>query len=268
MGMKRYVLITLLLLPALLSAQIIDTNRVSRPLRSKPAQTVATASQRAPLTNQEKSQIINAVGGGSHPGVMIRTIDNRYEGLQGTPYFLSGWSKGQIAMVSGQRYVDVPIKFDAFRQALILLRPKMGNDSIIIDQRTVSRFELTGPEGQSYAFKNYLDVKLPDNTGDGGYFLVLYEGSITLLKRIAKTVQKANYKQPYSVDIRYDSYENNHAYYILKPNQPLAKVKLSKKSLLDALSDKRGGLSAFADTLNLKTETDAVALVRQYDSLQ
>lgn len=265
--MRHYVLIMLLLTPALLRAQAVDTNRTSRPLRPEPAQPVATVSQRAPLTNQEKSQIINAVGGGSHPGVMIRTIDNRYEGLRGTPYFLASWSKGQIAMVSGQRYVDVPIKFDAFRQALILLRPKAGNDSIIIDRRTVNRFELTGPEGQSYAFKHYPDLELPDDTGDGGYFLVLYEGSTTLLKRIVKTVQKANYKQPYSVDIRYDSYENNHAYYILKSNQPLAKVKLSKKSLLDALSDKRSGLSAFADNLNLKTETDAVALVRQYDSL-
>jgi len=268
MDTKRYLLIMLLLLPALLRAQTIDTNRVSRPLRPEPAQPVATASQRAPLTNQEKSQIINAVGGGSHPGVMIHTIDNRYEGLRGTPYFLAGWSKGQIAQTNGQRYVDVPIKFDAFRQALILLRPKVGNDSIIIDRRTVSRFELTSAEGQSYAFRHYPEVKLPDDTGDGGYFLILYEGNTTLLKRIAKTLQKADYKQPYSVDIRYDSFENDHAYYILKPNQLLTKVKLSKKSLLDTLSDKRSGLSAFADTLNLKTETDAAALVRQYDSLQ
>lgn len=268
MMMNRHILIFLLFLPALLRAQTTDTSRTSRALRPEPAQPVAPASQRAPLTNQEKSQIINAVGGGSHPGVMIRTIDNRYEGLRGTPYFLSGWSNGQIAMTDGRRYVNVPVKFDAFRQALILLRPKVGNDSIIIDRRTVNRFELTGPEGQLYAFRNYPDVMLPDDMGDGGYFLVLYEGNTTLLKRIAKTLQKADYKQPYSVDVRYDSFENAHAYYILKPNQPLAKVKLSKKSLLDALSDKRAGLSTFADTLNLKTETDAAALVRQYDSLQ
>lgn len=266
--MKRYVLTFLLLLPVLLRAQPTDSSRIRRPLQPDPARPVATQLPRSPLTSQEKTQIMNALGGGTYPGVMIRTLDNRYEGLRGTPYFLAGWSKGQILMTDGRRYVDVPLKFDAFRQALVLLRPKMGNDSIIIDQRTVNSFELTGPEGQLYAFRQYPDLKLPDDMGDGVYFLVLYEGNTTLLKRIAKTLQRADYKQPYSVDIRYDSFENNHAYYILKPNQPLTKVKLSKKSLLDALSDKRSGLSTFADTLNLKTETDAAALIRQYDSLQ
>lgn len=211
------------------------------------------------------NQIVNSIGGGSHPGVVVRTIDNRYEGLRGTPYFLDTWSKGQVELVDGRRYVDVPIKFDAFRQALILLRPKMGNDSIIVDRNTVNQFRLVDAVGQEYVFKRYPTVKSADV--EGSYFLVLYEGKSTLLKRIAKTFQGADYKQPYSTDIRYDSFQNKFDYYLLKPDQTLTKVKLSKKSLLDALADKRDGLKTYADKLSLKTETDAAMLVQQYDSL-
>ena len=267
MTTKRYALTLLLLLPVLLRAQTTDSSRTRRVLQPDPARPAVTPLPRSPLTSQEKAQIMNAVGGGTYPGVMIRTLDNRYEGLRGTPYFLAGWSKGEILMTDGRRYVDVPLKFDAFRQALILLRPKMGNDSIIVDRGTVNRFELIGPEGQSYLFKHYSDVKLPDDMGNGGYFLVLYEGNTALLKRITKTFREANFKQPYSVDVRYDSFENNHGYYVLKPDQTLAKVKLSKKSLLDALDDKNDALKTFANKLSFKSEADAVALMQAYNNL-
>ena len=263
-------ILTLLLLPLLSRAQTTDTLRTSHALRSDPAQSVTTPSPRAPLTSQEMTQIMNAVGDGSFPGVMVRTLGNRYEGLRGTPYFLSGWSKGEIDMTNGRHYVDVPIKFDAFRQALILLRPKMGNDSIIIDQTMVNGFRLVGTEGQEYVFKRYPNVKSPDDVADGSYFLVLYEGKTRLLKRIAKTFKGADYKQPYSPNVRYDSFQNDHAYYLPKTNQRLTKVKLSKKSLLDALSDKGDAVKTFADSrgLAVKSENDAVTLVQQYDSLQ
>ena len=77
---------------------------------------------------------------------MVNTIDHRYEGLRGTPYFLPEWNKGQIEMVAGQHYKEVPIKFDAYRQHLILLRTWAGNDSIIVNASQVKSFQLKEPE--------------------------------------------------------------------------------------------------------------------------
>jgi len=267
MFLKQYALLVLVLLPFALQAQTTDSSRTRRALKPDPAPVTSRQPNNPPLTNQEMSQIVNAVGSAGSPGIMVRTIDTRYEGLRGTPYFLNGWSKGQILLLGGKRYTDVPIKFDAFRQALILLRPTMGNDSIIIDRSTVSHFQLVSPDGQEYLFKRYPNVKTSDAAADGSYFLVLYEGKTALLKRVAKTFQGADYKQPYSNDIRYDSFQNSHAYYLLKPDQTLVKVRLTKKSLLDALSDKRDGLKAMADQLSFKNEGDAASLVEQYDKL-
>ncbi|MCK8492589.1 hypothetical protein M0L20_12050 [Spirosoma sp. RP8] len=202
-------------------------------------------------------------------GPLIFKVDARYEGQHGSPYFLPGWSNGQVSLRDGRQYKDVPLKFDAYRQALLLLRPKSGNDSIIIDRQTVNRFLLTTPNGQPYLFSRYPSAKVTDDDVKDGYFLILYEGKTALLKRIAKTFKPADYKGGYSADIRYDSYGDAFSYYLLKPDQTLTKIKLSKKAFLDAMSDKESGLKAFIDQqkLSFKSEEDAITLVKQYDSL-
>ena len=202
-------------------------------------------------------------------GPLIFRIDTRYEGQHGTPYLLPDWSKGQISLRSGKQYASVPLKFNAYRQELIMLRPQSGNDSIIIDKQTVNRFLLMSADGQPYLFGRYPNVQTTDDLVKEGYLLILYEGKSTLLKRVAKLFKPADYKGGYSANIRYDAYEDALSYYLLKPDQTLTKVKLSKKSLLEAMSDKQDGLKAFIDQqkLSFKTEEDAVQLVKQYDSL-
>lgn len=202
-------------------------------------------------------------------GPLIFRIDTRYEGQHGTPYFLSDWTKGQISLRTGKQYTDVSLKFDAYRQELLLLRPQSGNDSIIIDKQTVNRFLLIGPDSQPYLFGRYPTVKTNDDALRNGYFLILYAGKSTLLKRVTKLFKKADYKGGYSPNIRYDAYEDALSYYLLKPDNTLTKVKLSKKALLEAMSDRQDALTSFIDQskLSFKTEEDAVQLVKQYDSL-
>ena len=101
-------------------------------------------------TYQSTDQIV-----GSGPNGMVNTIDHRYEGLRGTPYFLPDWTKGQIEMVAGLNYTNVPLKFNAYQQQLILLRTWAGNDSIIVDASQVKKFTLTSNDGQAYLFKRF-----------------------------------------------------------------------------------------------------------------
>ena len=247
----RQLLIILLSLPLLTAmAQTTDTDTTRRR---------ATESPEANL-RVNSLQVLN-------PYSFIMTIDNRYEGLVGSPYFSSEWSNGQIMMLGNKTYTNVPIKFDAYRQALILLRPKQGNDSIIIDRPTVLGFQLENKLGESYLFRRYPGAKFGDKAIADGYFMVLYEGKTALLKRVTKTLQGADFKGGYSSGNRYDSFANANSYYLLKSDQTLTRIKLNKKTLLDALSDKRDALKAFADPLDLRSEADAAALVKQYDSL-
>lgn len=215
-------------------------------------------------TYQSTSQIV-----GSGPYTMVNTIDHRYEGLRGSPYFLTDWNKGQIEMMAGQNYKDVPIKFDAYRQQLILLRTWVGSDSIIVNASQVKSFQFGNKDGQFYVFRRFPDAKTDDITLREGYYLVLYQGKSALLKRIVKTFKKADYKDAYSNDVRYDEFRSAFSYYLLKPDQTLVKVKLSDKALTDALNDHKDELKAFSKAQNLtyKTEDDGIQLVKKYDSL-
>ena len=213
---------------------------------------------------QSTSQIV-----GAGPYTMVNTMDHRYEGLRGTPYFLPEWNKGEIEMVSGQHYKEVPIKFDAYRQHLILLRTWVGSDSIIINADQVKSFQLKNGDGQLYVFRHIPAAITNDEALKEGYFLVLYQGKTALLKRVVKTFRQADYKNPYSTDVRYDEFRNAISYYLLKPDQKLEKVKLSDKSLIETLGNRKEELKAFVkqENLNFKTENDAIALVKKYDSL-
>ncbi|GAB3775029.1 hypothetical protein GCM10028818_18570 [Spirosoma horti] len=215
-------------------------------------------------TYQSTNQII-----GAGPNGMVNTLDNRYEGLKGTPYFLPDWINGQVEMTTGKNYTNVPLKFNAHKQQLILLRTGFGNDSIIIDANQVKHFALNSKDGQVYFFERLPTAKTNDQTLKDGYFLLLYQGKNALLKRIAKTVKSADYKNPYASDVRYDAYQNAFSYYLLRPDQTLTKVKLSDKSIIDALGDRKEELKAFVKQENLlfKTDTDAILLVKKYDSL-
>ncbi|WP_020595233.1 hypothetical protein [Spirosoma panaciterrae] len=214
-------------------------------------------------TYQSTSQIV-----GAGPYTMVNTIDHRYEGLRGTPYFLPEWNKGQIEMVAGQHYKNVPIKFDAYRQHLILLRTWAGNDSIIVNVDQVKSFQLKNGDGQLYVFRHIPTAKTSDELLKEGYFLVLYQGKSALLKRIVKAFKQADYKNPYSNNVRYDEFRDVISYYLLKPDQTLEKVKLSDKSLIEALGDHKDELKAYVKQadLHFKAENDAIQLVQKYDS--
>lgn len=241
------------------SAQKTDTTKITQKSAFNP-----NDRRNGYETYQSMNQIV-----GAGPNTMINTIDHRYEGMRGTPYFLPEWNKGQIEMVAGQHYKEAQLKFDAYRQHLIMLRPWAGNDSIIVNANMVKSFEFKSDNGQIYTFRHLPAVKTDDETLKEGYFLVLYQGKSSLLKRVVKSFRKADYKNPYSSGNRYDEFRDVIAYYILKPDNTLEKVKLTDKAIIDALGVHEDELKAFAkqEKLTGKTETDAVRLIQKYDSL-
>jgi hypothetical protein len=229
-----------------------------------------SVSAKAPMTFVEKAQSLDAAGGGGAFFGMVRTFDNRYEGLQGTPYFSPVWANGRIELTDDRRYTNVPIKFDAYRQHLILRRPAMNDDSIVVDWATVRQFELDSPNGQPYVFRRYPAIKTGGSAVRDDYFMVLYDGKTTLLKHIAKTFRAANFKDPYSPDERHDSFADQIDYYLLRPDQTLVKIKKSLKSLAEALEPRQAEVKAFAarEKIGGKTDQDLARLVQFYNELK
>ncbi len=248
--------ILLLSTPLLLRAQVPDTAKTVR--YKAPVQAAMPPSDPLVLLNQ-----LNQLQNQSNINTQIRLVDNRYEGLRGTPYLIPTWSKGEIELISGKTYAGVPLKFDASSQNLVMLRPAM-KDSLILYANQIKRFAFQDDDGNAFLYRRYPDLKTDDAALKEGYFQVLYVGKNTLLKRVSKTIRKADYKQAYSADVRFDSYQESVDYYLLRPDQTLVKLKRNRKSLSEALGGDEAALKAFAEQekLSFKTDTDMAKLVK------
>lgn len=251
----------LLLTPLLAAAQSRDTTKT--PQRAKPSPEVrADALATDPLVLQ--NQLLSL----SNVNTQIRLVDNRYEGLRGTPYLVPNWSKGEIELLGGKVYTNVSVKFNASTQNLVMLRPTPG-DSIIIFAGQIKRFAFLDGDGNAFLYRRYPDLKTDDAALKESYFQVLYPGKNTLLKRTSKSLRKADYQQAYSANIRYDSYQDEVTYYLLRPDQSLIKLKRARKPLFEAIGGDENALKAFSERekLSFKTDTDMARLVQFADNL-
>jgi hypothetical protein len=222
----------------------------------------------ATLTGFSQSQGSNANGTPIVDGSAnsISRFDLRYEGQRGTPYFIPQWIKGEMEFADGRMFKDTPLKYNSYSKELMMIRP--GGDSLIIYPYQVKNFAITDATS-TFQFKRFPNVSTTEkNISRDTYFLVLYEGKTSLLKLVSKTIRKADFKDPYSNGIRYDKFEDNNSYYILKADNSLSKVKMNKKSLLSTLEDKQG-LPDFLkrENIEIRNESEMVNVVKQYDSI-
>lgn len=190
------------------------------------------------ISQQERQQMVDMAASPAAGVGNVRTFDHRYEGLRGTPYMYPYWAKGYVVLTNGQRYDKARIKYDAYKQDLVITQPPIRPDSIVIDRDRVSWFVIQTPDsGAAILFRRFPDVRANDAALKNSYYRVLHDGPHTLVQRISKTFRPASYQGTYSRDVRYDAFENKADYYILSPDQRLTKVKLTTKSLLAALTE-------------------------------
>ncbi|MCU0449965.1 MAG: hypothetical protein MUC97_09015 [Bernardetiaceae bacterium] len=217
---------------------------------------LATLAQTTPQGNDAQLNL-NNIGTAGTNGV-VRTYDNRYDGVRNSPYLLDPWLKGNLLLANGQKYEQVSLKLNTHQDELVFRRT--GGDSVILNRQNVAQFELSSPAGQPLAFRCWQ----PEGASQPGYYQVLAQGKYGLYVRHTKTLLKADFKGAYSSGRTYDEFVDEKTYYLTLPDQPntLVKVKLSPKTLLKALQDK-GPLAQYAEkeNLDLKKEADVARLL-------
>lgn len=218
---------------------------------------------------ENANNLIRDVDGRLNMGTYTTSsFDSRYEGIKGSPFFISEWISGQMAFMDGKVFNEVPLKYNAYTKELMMKRP--SGDSLIIFPYQVQSFTINDPVTKAnFTFKRYPKAQTPKYDMRDVYLLVLYEGKTNLLKLVKKNLKKADYKDPYSNNIRYDTYEDANEYYLLKTDGSLSKIKRSKKSVLEALSDKEVAIKALLEQekIELKSERELVRVVAKYDAI-
>lgn len=206
------------------------------------------------------------IGGGTGA---VRTYDLRYEGMQGTPYFIDEWLSGKLVFTNGDAGKKTHlIKYNTQTKELLMRRPQ--GDSIIVFPNQITAFTINDvSKNVSYPFVKVENLKADGGTVPVCFLMVLYKNKSSLLKYVSKNIMKANYQGGYSADRRYDSYVDNSQYFIRKADNSLVKVKVKKSSVLDALEDKKAEIEAYIkkENLSFKNDIDVAKVLAYYDSL-
>lgn len=206
------------------------------------------------------------IGGGTGA---VRTYDLRYEGMQGTPYFIDEWLSGKLVFTNGDAGKKSHLlKYNTQTKELLMKRPQ--GDSIIVFPNQITAFTIIdASKNVSYPFIKVENLKADGGTVPVCFLMVLYKNKSSLLKYVSKNVLKANYQGGYSADRRYDSYVDNSQYFIRKSDNSLVKVKVKKSSVLDALEDKKAEIEAYIkkENLSFKNDFDIAKVLVYYDSL-
>jgi hypothetical protein len=181
---------------------------------------------------------------------------DRYEDVDGSPYFNNDWNKGIIQLNKGITYKDVNVKFDEVTQQLIILY----KDRTYRLAEPVNEFKLSDANGtQSHFMNGYGDNKKE-------FYEVLAQGSVGLLKSTAKHITKnttyplgSGLSKTVTADDKYYLYVNN----------AMISVKADARAILKVIGNKQDVLVNYIknNSLNLKDQNDFAKLINYYNSI-
>lgn len=222
----------------------------------------------------EKQQIINEVGKNFNQGA-VQTFDERYEGIQGTPFLSDQWTPGKVTMRNGKVFTKVQLKYDLYRDEIVVKHPY--DHAVIPDKRTITQFSIDAQQNEDSLFFIRVDY-LPNfrNFPPNRFAQVLY-GSLstpdasTLLALHTKKLIKADYQGGYNANRRYDEFSHvMTSYYLVKPNGQVYRFKPTLKTIRGLLKDKKGVIDQFLadETINPEDPRDLARLIRHYDQHQ
>jgi len=194
----------------------------------------------------------------------IKTFDNRYEGVKGTPYVFEEFHPGEVYLKSKNRAAVQDMNYDCVENEIVYMDP--STNAI----RVMNRFQV-----DFFIIRNgdrvmtFVPLKLEDEA-ETIFAEMLYNQGSMLYKVYGKDWIKANYQGGYGPDRRYDEFKDTYDLYFMKRGEyTLTKVRRSKKQMIAAFPGHEKEISSFikANKLNLKDDESLVSLLKYYDSL-
>lgn len=189
--------------------------------------------------------------GSNNTGAMIRTYDNRYEGVKGTPFFNEEWRKATVTK-GNKLFANMEVKYNVYENNILYRNTK--GEEFVLEPHSIESFVLEDSKTkQEHLFRRLPELARQDASLANQFVLVLYDGKKFQLVMVPeKILVKADFKGGYSAGKKYDELKDTHTYYLLSPDKKPTKVKLNKKNLLKALPDKQDKVQVYVSS----TKTD------------
>lgn len=207
---------------------------------------------------------INALGRGD--AAIVRAPSSY--GTIGTPYLDNRWLLAKITVSSKLPLAPVPLKYDVLNRRLLMRPLKSTADSLQLDDRLVTHFELEDPiagttQSRRRVFRRFTEAPVASQRTD--YVEVLHENHFSLLKRYVKALRKAGNTGAYSKSESYDTIEDKNVYFLRRPDAILVPIKLNMKSIQAAAPELTTALKKSAAAQTAKTDADWAAVFGALD---
>lgn len=199
-------------------------------------------------------------------------FDNRYEGVQGSPFMFEDWLEGTLTLNDSAVVRDkMKYKFELINNTIWL---KLGTgEERILYNRELLALELTAQNGTRHLIKK---VKLLDIIDNNHFSIVLFESdNITLVKDVRKVFRKANLEDKGIVTVgkAYDWFEDIVKYYVKTGNKSYFEEINLKKSNLISLAPKSHEkmIDQYCKTNDIRgklSDEEAVKLVKYISDLK
>ncbi|UOG76682.1 hypothetical protein MTX78_08770 [Hymenobacter tibetensis] len=207
---------------------------------------------------------INALGRGD--AAIVRGASSA--GMIGTPYVDNRWLLARITLSSKVPLAPVPLKYDVLHHRLLMRPLNSTADSLQLDDRLVTYFELEEPvagttQSRRRVFRRFEEAPVAYQRTD--YVEVLHENRYSLLKRYVKVLRKANSAGPYSKGDSYDTLEDKNVYFVRRLDATLVPTKLTLKALQTAAPELATALKQSAAAQAAKTDAEWAAVFASLD---
>jgi hypothetical protein len=192
-----------------------------------------------PTQIEDQGRSVEGLGNTFANALNFTIFDTRYEGLQGTYYFVPQWLNGDVFGKDGKPIkLNLALKYDCVNQELVM---KTATDSAAIYPHS---FKLFDPAFKAtYEFSKVPQIKTKH---DGSYFLIIHKSTNLIVKHIEKKFAKADFKGAYNtVNKTYDSFDKIQTYYLVTLQNEARTFKPKKQDILKLFGSNRSEVKQF-----------------------
>lgn len=190
-------------------------------------------------------------------------IKPKSESTKGSVYYNDLWNQGDIYLYSGEMIKNYPLKCDLKN---LKVEIKVDTSVKVLNFAAVKKIEWYDKSVNKKTLINCGEFS--DFHGIAGFYELISDGKIKLLKKTDLAVVEANYNTLMSVGSKASHYEKVAKYYI-ENNGKIREIRKGKHPVLKIMSDKSSQIDLFAkeNKLSFKKDTDLEKIFDYYNTL-
>jgi hypothetical protein len=224
--------------------------------------------QNAVPTNIRAANTLQELGNNITPNEIMYGIPLPPKEVIGDSYLVNQWRVSNILLYENNTLLkNYPTRYDLLRRELEV---KSKSGVRVLEDHKVKSFSLLDSVSQTPVyFVNGRDYRDESNTPFSGFFEVMADGKVPLLRQTVAKIKKANYTVQFDVGSRDDKIiKTNNVYYV--KDGTLYNLPRSRKKLLAVFENKSADVEKFLELnkLTINEHRHLRQIFEYYNSLQ